>query len=379
MKITIITVLYNAVNTVERAIQSILNQNYEELEYIVIDGGSSDGTLDVIRKYEDDIAYWISEPDNGIYNAMNKGIDVATGEIVAFLNGDDWYEENTLRYVEENFKDNVEVLAGRVIIHDGSIQRVQKIINNPEDLRIRMIYCHQGIFARKELFNKYGKFDERYKLAADYDWLLRIYNRGIQIRYTDRVLAHFSSGGASSQNISTHREIKEIALAALKELEKTCAMDLQETDRVRTLVLDGYDRFEKNMLLKEALKKKQFRQAEVNAKLKDMFVEQTKYSIFGCGKVGKECYELLDQIGIEIICFWDNGKSKWGTCVNGIIVKNPETIKKDDTMIIIASTYYEDEIKDQLRDMRLIEYTDFVCYSEIRYKIGERLKLIYGK
>ncbi len=380
MKISIITVVYNAVYTIERTIQSVLNQNYDELEYIVIDGGSSDGTVDVIRKYESDISYWISEPDGGIYNAMNRGIDIATGEVVAFLNSDDWYEKNALNCVAENFKTDVEILAGRVIFHDENIQRVQKVIKDPDELRIKMIYCHQGIFARKELFNRYGKFDERYKMAADYDWLLRIYNQGIPIKYTDKILAHFScSGASSSQNFLTHIEIKEIALSFLEELEKVGDMDKSETDNIRKSIFKEHDKFEKNGLFKQLLQKKQFEQAEVNNRVKDIFIRERerKYSIFGCGKAGKECYDFLDQLNILPDCFWDNGESKWGTYCNGLIVKNPKEIKKSGVFVIIASTYYEDEIKDQLNVMGLSEYIDYICYSEIRYRVG-RIILEYA-
>lgn len=371
MKISIITVVYNAVYTIERTIQSVLNQNYDELEYIVIDGGSSDGTVDVIRKYESDISYWISEPDGGIYNAMNKGIDIATGEVVAFLNSDDWYQKNALNCVAENFKTDVEILAGRVIFHDGNIQRVQKVVRDPDELRIKMIYCHQGIFARKELFNRYGKFDERYKMAADYDWLLRIYNQGISIRDTDIILAHFScSGISSSQTFLTHIEIREIALSYLEELEKGSDVDKSETDNIRKSIFKEHDKFEKNSLFKRFLQEKQFGKAQVNNRVKDLFVREKKYSIFGCGKAGKECYEFLDQIGLPPDCFWDNGESKWGIYCNGIIVKDPKDIKKSGALVIIASTYYEDEIKGQLNAMGLSEYIDYICYSEIRYEVG---------
>lgn len=94
LKISIVTVSYNAAKTIEQTIKSVINQTYSNIEYIVIDGGSTDGTVDIIRKYEDRIAYWVSEPDGGIFDAMNKGIKVATGEVVGIINSDDWYEHD---------------------------------------------------------------------------------------------------------------------------------------------------------------------------------------------------------------------------------------------------------------------------------------------
>lgn len=171
VKISIITVVFNAKDTIEQTIQSVLNQSYDEVEYIVIDGGSTDGTLDIIKNYQSRISYWISEPDSGIYNAMNKGIERATGEIIAFLNSGDWYERDIFWYIRDNFKDNTEILIGRVIRYGNNyIQKEQKRVSDQEDFRVKMIYCHQGIFVKRKLFEQYGKFNEKYKIAADYDW-----------------------------------------------------------------------------------------------------------------------------------------------------------------------------------------------------------------
>lgn len=118
MRISIITVSYNSAGTIERTIKSVIQQDYGDVEYIVIDGGSTDGTVDVIRKYEKKIFFWLSEPDEGIYDAMNKGIRRATGEIIAFLNSDDWYQKNILSEVAEQFQDNnTQIVCGDVYYH----------------------------------------------------------------------------------------------------------------------------------------------------------------------------------------------------------------------------------------------------------------------
>ena len=104
MKVSIITVVFNGIRTIEQTIKSVLNQSYKNIEYIIIDGGSTDGTLDIIRKYENYLSYIISEPDHGIYDAMNKGIQKSTGDIVGIINSDDWYEVNTVSQVVERFE-----------------------------------------------------------------------------------------------------------------------------------------------------------------------------------------------------------------------------------------------------------------------------------
>lgn len=369
LKISIVTVVYNAVDTIEQTIQSVLNQNYEALEYIVIDGGSTDGTLDIIQKYQNKISYWISEADSGIYNAMNKGIAVSTGEIIAFLNSGDWYEDGIFYYVGKCFKDDIGILAGKVISYGDDIQRVQKGVCDQKELRVRMIYCHQGIFAKRKLFEQYGKFNERYEIAADYEWLLRLHYCGVHIKYVNRVLAYYRIGGVSSgSNFLANHEPVKIALTALrkaKEQNKINDIEYMELERKITKLYD------KNMhifYIKKAIRENLFRNNNFRNMFKNMF--DSVYSIFGCGEVGKECMKLLQQLDIQPKCFWDNEEKKWGMKFEGIIIKRPKEIQKDNTIVIIASSYYEVEIKKQLEEMGLKETVNFILYSEIRNRIG---------
>ena len=154
IKISIITVSLNADQTIEKAIKSVLSQSYDNIEYILIDGGSTDKTVEIIRKYEENIDYWISEPDSGIYDAMNKGLDCCTGDIVAFLGSDDYYLDGVLEYVANCFKnmDGLDVLCGEVLV-DKCGELCEHYIpweEEPERLREGfMWYCHQGVFSRK--------------------------------------------------------------------------------------------------------------------------------------------------------------------------------------------------------------------------------------
>ena len=130
MKITIITVCMNSVNTIEKTIRRVIEQEYSDLEYIVIDGGSTDGTLEVLRQYESYIDKWISEPDNGIYDAMNKGIELSTGEVIAFLNSDDWYEKDAIKIVENAFMEGeFDCTMGKAHDNQAEVIRNTGLIN----------------------------------------------------------------------------------------------------------------------------------------------------------------------------------------------------------------------------------------------------------
>lgn len=175
-KVSVITVSFNAVKEIEKTILSVLNQTYDNIEYIIIDGGSTDGTVDIIKKYADRIAYWVSEPDGGIYFGMNKGIKVATGEWINFMNAGDLFYS---KYVVEKVFTNEYLQKTKVIYGD-----VYKVIGSKSKLikgmpirciRKTMPCCHQSEFVKA-----YNKIEimfraDKYKLAADYDVLYRIY------------------------------------------------------------------------------------------------------------------------------------------------------------------------------------------------------------
>lgn len=161
--ISIITVSYNAVKTIEDTITSVLNQTYSNIEYIIIDGASTDGTLDVIKKYQDDISIIVSEPDKGIYDAMNKGIERANGELIGIINADDWYEANAVERTVEIYlkgEKKFDVLYGDMlyILLNG---KTQKIIppREVEGLRKKMIIGFASMFIAKKAYEKWGVYD----------------------------------------------------------------------------------------------------------------------------------------------------------------------------------------------------------------------------
>lgn len=203
--ISVVTVSYNAVATIEQTILSVINQTYENIEYIIIDGGSTDGTIDIIEKYADKIAYWVSEPDNGIYDAMNKGIKVATGKWINFMNaGDRFYDEKTSeRIFKEKYSDSTKVIYGDVIESDGTNKRLIKA-KSLDNFNSNLPFCHQSSFLKRE--NRY--YDTNLRIAADYKLFRNIYSKYGKdtFIYLPFPMAIFEVTGISSVNKKLLRE-----------------------------------------------------------------------------------------------------------------------------------------------------------------------------
>jgi len=209
MKISVITVTYNNQQTIEQSIQSVLNQTYKDIEYIVIDGNSTDETLKIINKYRDKIALIISEADKGMYDALNKGIMKASGDIIGFLHADDFYpSDKILEKVEHTFK----VYASQSVYGDldyVSAENPEKIIRKWKsgkfefnELRKGWMPPHPTFFVLREVYWKYGFFNLNYKIAGDYDLMLRFLGKHkITTAYLPEVLVKMRWGGKSNKSI----------------------------------------------------------------------------------------------------------------------------------------------------------------------------------
>lgn len=215
LRISIITVSYNAVSTIEQTISSVVNQSYPNIEYIVIDGGSTDGTVDIIKKYKDKIAYWISEPDGGIYDAMNKGISVATGDYVYFLGADDaLLNVDIIGNVTEDFKQLHADIYSYGVYMVRSYDNKQRYVGNKHAHKhrypIRMI-PHQGMFVKTPLAQSI-MFDVKYKIAADHKFFLCCKQKeNVKISYSDKAVAFFSKDGMSGQQaLQNQHEVNNI-------------------------------------------------------------------------------------------------------------------------------------------------------------------------
>lgn len=217
MKISIITVVRNAKDTLEQTIQSFISQNYQRIEYIVVDGGSTDGTLDIIRKYESHISRWVSEPDKGISDAFNKGIHMASGDIIGIVSADDYLPPRALAYVAKTYSENpsADVIYGNAIFVEPYNQ-YQFVIRPDVGLNTiwrRQPLKHAATFVSRKAYERYGLFDLQYRLAMDYELVLRFYVGGAKFVYVDEPLAAFSTGGISAQRpVKTVREVRDIQL-----------------------------------------------------------------------------------------------------------------------------------------------------------------------
>jgi len=207
-KVSVITVVYNGVHTIRFAIESVLSQDYPSLEYIVIDGGSTDGTLDILQEYKDRIHYLISEPDKGIYDAMNKGLKVCTGEWVALLNADDTYAHNqVLSKVQQCFYTTLaEAVYGDLnyVNAKGRVLRRWKSGSyNKNKFLWGWMPPHPSFFLKKKAYDHYGLFSLSLKYAADYELMLRmLFKHGLQAHYIPEVLVKMRAGGVSNASWS---------------------------------------------------------------------------------------------------------------------------------------------------------------------------------
>ena len=203
-KISVITVVYNDFIHIEQTILSVLNQTYDNIEYILIDGGSSDGTVDVIKKYADRLSYWISEPDKGIYDAMNKGIEQLHGIYVNFMNsGDSFYSENVIKEVVEKIAENKpDIIYGDVQMNFSHIENFIRRYNELDLTNISTNLCHQATFSSVELMKKY-KFDTSFEIAADANFFSEIYKKEKAcFMYVPIVIACYEAeNGLSAKNL----------------------------------------------------------------------------------------------------------------------------------------------------------------------------------
>ncbi len=209
--VTIITVVFNGATTLEDTIRSVLQQTYENIEYIIIDGGSSDGTLDIIRKYDSQLDYWLSEPDAGIYDAMNKGLSLCTGDVVGFLNADDLYSHReVLASVASTFRSQVglQTCFGDLAYVDKLDTR--KIVRYWRSGTYRQgifqkgwVPPHPTFFAKRSAYLEHGGFNLSYSLAADFELMLRFLEaRHLSTAYIPQVLVRMRMGGATNRSIS---------------------------------------------------------------------------------------------------------------------------------------------------------------------------------
>jgi glycosyltransferase involved in cell wall biosynthesis len=209
--ISIVTVVYNGEKYLEETIQSVINQTYDNVEYIIIDGGSTDRTLDIIRTYEDAIDYWVSEKDNGIYDAMNKGVRFSNGEYIGLLNADDRFEHYTIEtIVDEIHKTKADIFYGDMILINEDQDSTFHRIASHTKLYFGMSICHPSTFISSSLYKHFNGYDLTYRMASDYDFFLKAKLNKYSFYYIPKVLSRMRDGGISANNPITHQEERAI-------------------------------------------------------------------------------------------------------------------------------------------------------------------------
>lgn len=228
MKITIVTATYNSSTTLRDTIESVLSQTYLDYEHIVVDGKSKDATLDIVREYE--LRYqgklrYISEPDKGIYDAMNKGIRMATGDVVGLLNSDDFYTSNdVLEHVARALSDpNVDAVYGDIhYVNDDDLTHCVRYYSSRVFrrglMRMGFMPAHPSFYCRRAIYERYGTFDTSLRIAADFENLLRlIFVNHIRTKYIPKDFVTMRTGGASSSGMISHKRILKEHMVAYKQ------------------------------------------------------------------------------------------------------------------------------------------------------------------
>lgn len=209
--VSVITIVFNGVRYIEETIESVINQDYDNVEYIIIDGGSTDGTLDILKKYDSLIDYWVSEPDSGISDAFNKGISLSRGLWVGIINADDWYESGVFSSLVKY--DSYDVVYGDMQCWRSGVKSL-KYISNHLDLGKTMTLNHPSVFVKRLIYAKYGCFDAEYKVAMDYELLLRLWVNDVSFFCVDHIYSNFRAGGVSDKH--QFLGYKEVRRAKLK-------------------------------------------------------------------------------------------------------------------------------------------------------------------
>lgn len=217
-RVSIITVCYNSADSLENTIQSVLRQTYPNIEYIIIDGGSTDSTVDLIKKYEDKIAYWVSEKDNGISDAFNKGIRHATGAIIGIINSDDWYADDAVQLAVDAFNEgNVGFVFGDMVNTDSDGYEVFKQKGDSKYItsinHTMSTILHPTVFIGKPIYEKYGCYDINLRVAMDYELILRIVKNGVKGKCIPANIAFMRAGGKSDMNYATvYAEVRDVSI-----------------------------------------------------------------------------------------------------------------------------------------------------------------------
>lgn len=349
-KLSIITVSYNAQNYIEETINCVAELEWKNKELIIIDGKSTDGTLDIIKRNADKIDYWCSEEDDGIYDAMNKGIRNATGEWVTFLNCGDVFYRDSCSWIG-TVSESVDVVYGNYAIINEFSELGMRRAKPLRNMLYQMISCHQAFFVRRSLFKEIGEFDISYKIAADYAWLLDCYLLGKKFYYVDKLIVNYRAGGLSEAEYEiTYREYMRVCCEKLKNnnsINFETYADVLNDRRKRSCYYFMQNEFEKgkgDRILKIIVSDKKY-------------VEYRKLAIWCIGKYGKQLIRYLNSQGIEVDYCVDKSIKKYSVEAYNIFL--PDCLTNYSGLVIIATSDVksQSEIKELLSNGLCKDYS----------------------
>lgn len=225
MRVSVITVCYNSARTLERTLRSVSEQNHNDVEHIVIDGGSSDGCKEILLAHRANLSHLVSEPDDGIYDAMNKGLDLASGDVICFLNADDYYSASDVlsRVVSRMREHQLDALMGDVAyFRAGEPRRIVRRYHSgrftPERLAWGWMPAHPALFLTKKVTDRVGKFKVDFRIAGDFEFVLRaFYGQKLSYEYMQEVLVHMQLGGESTKGLRSTVLLNREVLRACRE------------------------------------------------------------------------------------------------------------------------------------------------------------------
>ncbi len=349
IKISIITVTYNCAETIARTIESVVNQNYCRYEYIVVDGVSDDGTREIIENYLDDIDYYISEKDTGIYNAMNKALRFASGELILFLNGDDYLvDEDVLCQVAKYYIDDETILIGRVLFGDKISSVINKQINSKY---YGIFYPHQATFVPENLYRKIGGFDEHYSISGDFEWLCRAIYNGYPIIWVDEIISVYSLGGKSA---SLQRCIDEYNISNKYMLLSNDG----HIDDMREMYKEAATNIFLEMVCSESNYISQCRELLQQ----EAIIDEKTVQVWGAGYWGNLFLKLLLKCGANVDYIFDSKKKEEHSEGIPIIPFNKIYVTK----VIIATDVYDEEITEFLNGQGLVSKRDYISFHELK-------------
>lgn len=360
MKISIITACYNSEQTIEQTIQSVLKQTYKNIEYIIIDGTSTDRTMAIIEKYREWIDVVVTEEDSGVYDAFNKGLQYVTGEYIMFLNSDDYFVGNdVIKHIETFIKQNKSPIAiyGNIYYLNERTGQVTKQGKNLliDDIQNGEIPQHPSFVFNKKVLEYIKQFDSSYQISADYEFMLKVILKyGEKVLYSNITTTYFRLGGLSS-NLRT----KE-----LRDRETNTIRSAHNITPIRSKLNNA------NYWFKKWIENIYFKKGHISYSLTQEGI--TSVAIFGSGDFALFVAKDLLNEGIKVVNYYDNSIDKQGLFLNGVIVKSPNQMAQDqadfDAVILAFEENHEEEVKTQISELfhnKEDSMIRIICWKEL--------------